>query len=93
MTYRSLERANAFFYDPARRLAVIRRHGGIFYLSSGVNHLKAPTVLLDIAGRELRERRLVENYTSTTQGWQEQYKEVWDEGHALLEAFDKIPEE
>jgi aspartate/methionine/tyrosine aminotransferase len=64
MTYRSLERANAFFYDPARRLAVIRRHGGIFYLSSGVNHLKAPTVLLDIAGRELRERRLVENYTS-----------------------------
>jgi hypothetical protein len=48
------------------------------------------------AGRKVRMATflgLVENYTSTTQGWQEQYKEVWDEGHALLEAFDKIPEE
>ncbi|MFN3656733.1 MAG: pyridoxal phosphate-dependent aminotransferase [Pseudolabrys sp.] len=64
MTYRSLERANAYFYDPVRRPAVMKRHGGIAYLSSGVNHLKAPDVLLDIAGRELKERRLIENYTS-----------------------------
>ncbi|MDF3808910.1 MULTISPECIES: pyridoxal phosphate-dependent aminotransferase [Rhodopseudomonas] len=64
MTYRSLQRANAYFYDPERRLAVIKRHGGVSYLSSGVNHLKAPSVLLELAGRELRERRLIENYTS-----------------------------
>jgi hypothetical protein len=64
VTYRSLERANAYFYDPARRLAVLRRHGAVRYMSSGVNHLKAPTVLLEIAARELTERRLVENYTA-----------------------------
>jgi len=64
MTYRSLQRANAYFYDPERRLAVVKRHGGVSYLSSGVNHLKAPGVLLDIAARELRERRLIENYTA-----------------------------
>ncbi|HDZ74600.1 MAG TPA: pyridoxal phosphate-dependent aminotransferase [Aurantimonas coralicida] len=64
MTYRSLERANAYFYDPARRAAAVRRHGGVCYLSSGVNHLRAPSVLLDIAARELRERMLVENYTA-----------------------------
>ncbi|MEH6720449.1 MAG: pyridoxal phosphate-dependent aminotransferase [Aurantimonas endophytica] len=64
MTYRSLERANAYFYDPDRRLAVLRRHGAVRYLSSGVNHLKAPAVLLEIAARELTERRLVENYTA-----------------------------
>jgi aspartate/methionine/tyrosine aminotransferase len=64
MTYRSLERANAYFYDPARRRAVIERHGGVGYLSSGVNHLQTPSVLLDLAARELRERRLIENYTA-----------------------------
>lgn len=64
MTYRSLERANAYFYHPERRLAVLRRHGAVRYLSSGVNHLKAPAVLLKIAARELTERRLVENYTA-----------------------------
>ncbi|WP_041798188.1 pyridoxal phosphate-dependent aminotransferase [Rhodopseudomonas palustris] len=64
MTYRSLERANAYFYDPARRRAVIARHGGVGYLSSGVNHLQTPRVLLDLAARELRERRLIENYTA-----------------------------
>jgi hypothetical protein len=36
---------------------------------------------------------LVENYTSVTEGWNEQYKEVWDEGRAFLEAFNKIAEE
>ncbi|UIJ73277.1 pyridoxal phosphate-dependent aminotransferase [Aurantimonas sp. HBX-1] len=64
MTYRSLERANAYFYDPERRLSVLKRHGAIRYLSSGVNHLKAPAVLLEIAARELTARRLVENYTA-----------------------------
>ncbi|MBV8751757.1 MAG: pyridoxal phosphate-dependent aminotransferase [Hyphomicrobiales bacterium] len=64
MTYRSLERANAYFYDPERRLAVVKRHGGVSYLSSGVNHLKAPEVLLDLAGREFKERRLIENYSA-----------------------------
>ncbi|WP_102961363.1 pyridoxal phosphate-dependent aminotransferase [Mangrovicella endophytica] len=64
MTYRSLERANAYFYDPARRAAVVQRHGAIAYLSSGVNHLRAPRVLLDIAARELGSRMLIENYTA-----------------------------
>jgi aspartate/methionine/tyrosine aminotransferase len=64
VTYRSLERANAYFYDPDRRLAVLRRHGAVRYMSSGVNHLKAPSVLLEIAARELTERRLIENYTA-----------------------------
>lgn len=64
MTYRSLQRANAYFYEPARRRAVIARHGGVSYLSSGVNHLQAPSVLLGLAARELSERRLIENYTA-----------------------------
>jgi hypothetical protein len=36
---------------------------------------------------------LVANYKSVTEGWNEQYKEVWEEGRAWSEAFDKIPEE
>jgi hypothetical protein len=36
---------------------------------------------------------MIENYTSVTEGWVEQYTDVWEEGRAWLAAFDKIPEE
>ena len=62
MTYCSLERVCAFYYDPAVRRAVVDRHGAIFYLSSGVNHLRAPSVLLDQAAAELRDRFFIESY-------------------------------
>ena len=64
MTYRSLQRANAYFYDLERRAATVRRHGAIRYLSSGVNHLAAPRVLREIAAEEMRARAFLANYTA-----------------------------
>lgn len=64
MTYRSLQRANTYFYDRERRAATVRRHGAIRYLSSGVNHLPAPSVLREVMAREMRERAYLANYTA-----------------------------
>jgi hypothetical protein len=36
---------------------------------------------------------LVENWSSVTDGWTEHYTDTWNKGRALVEAFDKIPEE
>jgi aspartate/methionine/tyrosine aminotransferase len=52
MSYRSLEKVCAYYYDAAVRRRAVERHGSIIYLSSGVNHLPAPSALREQIARE-----------------------------------------
>lgn len=64
MSYRSLERACEYYYNPDIRARATKRHGGIYYLSSGVNHLRPPRAITDKIAQEVKERSFITSYPS-----------------------------
>lgn len=62
MSYRSLQEACEFYYDPARRAEVIDTFGQIAYLSSGVNHLPTTSLIKEQISREFSNDHFYSSY-------------------------------
>ncbi|MGZ3457711.1 MAG: pyridoxal phosphate-dependent aminotransferase, partial [Archangium sp.] len=68
MSYRFLEKVCAYYYDAAVRRRVMDRHGSIAYLSSGVNHLPAPSALRHQFAREFENNHFYRSYPGQAGG-------------------------
>ena len=62
MSYRSLQWMCSYYYDAVNRRAAVGRHGSVISISSGVNHLPTPSVIVEGVGREFREGWFYRSY-------------------------------
>jgi aspartate/methionine/tyrosine aminotransferase len=63
MSYKALQKFNRYYYDQNHRMSIVRRHGSIISLSSGVNHLPAPSVIREQIAKEFLQNFFYSSYS------------------------------